>query len=233
MIKTTANEKEMKLITASFIFDGMDKSDIGDAMAISNLYFREYEQNEKIFDGESFERAIAIILSGGASVYRASSCKKTLLNTLRVGDSFGASSLFDKSSAFSTSIYAKSKCKIAFISQSDMESLFKKFPQISINYIKFLSRKIRFLNDKIDSFAARSAEEKTAKFLLLNSDGNKLNSALSMTKISSSLGIGRASFYRVLASLEAIGAIKRTDTEILICDKEKLKNILKEKETKK
>ena len=89
------------------------------------------------------------------------------------------------------------------------------------------------MNDKIDSFAATSAEEKTAKFLLNNTHENKIFSKMNMTQISSSLGIGRASLYRILDKFEALGAIKRADSEIIITDCQILKNILKEKETKK
>ena len=201
----------------------MEEQNIRAALEASEYRLEMYRAGEKIYDCESFENSIAFILDGDISVYRAHSGKRTLLTKLKSGDSFGVAALFGNDEVFPTAIYAKSDSKVMFISQERMETLIRNFPQIAINYIEFLSGRIRFLNGKIDSFASRSAEEKTAKFLLSNCDGDKLKSSLNMTQISSSLGIGRASLYRILGSLEEAGAIERKNSEIIIKDKEKLK----------
>ncbi len=224
---------ETLIFSSPFIFKGMDSASVRSALEMSEYRLEFYRAGEKIFDCESFEHSIAFILDGEISVYRAHSEKKTLLTRLRQGNSFGAAALFGADEAFPTAIYAKRDSEIMFIRQPQMELLVRTFPQIAINYIEFLSSRIRFLNDKIDSFASRSAEEKTAKFLLSNCEENKLCSTLNMTQISSTLGIGRASLYRILNTFEEAGAIERSDSDILIKDKEILKNILKEKETKK
>ena len=42
----------------------------------------------------------------------------------------------------------KTDAKILFISEKKLKSIFLKYPQASINYIEFLSDKVRFLNKK-------------------------------------------------------------------------------------
>ena len=220
----------VKADSTPFIFEKMSEGEIKKALATSEYTLTCYKTGEKIFDEDSFFHAIAFILDGEASVYKFSGDRRTLLSQLREGDSFGASSLFGASPRFPTSIYAKTDCTIMFIAQDKMSELITKFPQIAINYILFLSDKIRFLNDKIDSFAATSAEQKTAKFLLRNCKESRMSSPLNMTQISSSLGIGRASLYRILGKLEECGAIERNHAEIIIKDEKILKNILNQKE---
>ena len=166
------------LISVPFIFKNMDKKSAEQALRISEYTLGRYKQGEKIFDHENFQHSIAFVLNGEAHVYKSNSKRKTLLSQLQHGDSFGAASLFGETPNFPTSIYANTECDVMFISQEKMSLLITNFPQIAINYIYFLSSKIRFLNDKIDSFAATSAEEKTAKFLLNNTHENKIFSKM-------------------------------------------------------
>ena len=231
--KTSTAINKNTIFSSPFIFKDIEEKEIQSALELSEYRLEIYRSGEKIYDCESFEDSIAFILDGDILVYRAHSEKRTLLTKLKSGDSFGAAALFGNNEGFPTAIYAKTDSKVMFICQEKMELLIRSFPQIAINYVEFLSGRIRFLNDKIHSFTSRSAEEKTAKFLLSNCEGDKLKSSLNMTQISSSLGIGRASLYRILSAFEDIGAIDRKNSEIIIKDKEKIKNILKEKETKK
>ena len=214
------------LLEVPFIFKGLSNEERKEILSRCEYSLARYSKGEKIFDGESFERSIAFILNGRAEVFRADSSKRTLLSSLEVGDSFGASALFSDNEPFPTAIFAKSECDIMFISQSQMEVLISASPQIATNYIKFLSNKIRFLNDKINSFSSKSTEEKTAKFLINNSPDGVLTSSLNMKQISSSLGLGRASLYRTLSSFEERGLISKNGSQILITNFKGLKKII-------
>jgi len=218
---------ENALLDVPFIFEGISNSEARKILKQSEYTLARYSKGEKIFDAESFERSIAFILNGRAEVYRADAARKTLLSSLKAGDSFGASVLFGDSEAFPTAIFAKSDCDIMFISQEQMEALISTYPQIALNYVRFLSNKIRFLNDKISSFSSKSAEEKTAKFLLDNSLDGKLDTKLNMKQISSSLGLGRASLYRILSLFEEKGLISKKGSEISIKNVGELKKIIK------
>jgi CRP-like cAMP-binding protein len=228
-IEKTIISEEL-IFSTPFIFANMSRTSIQSAIEMSECRLEKYNAKEKIFDTVDFERSIVFILAGEVSVYSG----KTLLSTLSAGDSFGAAALFDDEvQEFPTTIYAKSDSVLMMISQEKLELLIKSFPQISLNYIKFLSQKIRFLNAKIDSFSSTDTEEKTIKFLLSHAEDGRMKTPLNMTQISCSLSMGRASLYRILAKLEDIGAIEKTKSGIFIKDKNKLKNILKEKEKKK
>ena len=217
---------ENTLLEVPFIFDGISNDEARKILEHAEYTLARYSKGEKIFDTESYERSIAFILNGKAEVYRANVSRRTLLSSLSTGDSFGASVLFGDNEPFPTAIFAKSDCDIMFIAQEQMEILISSFPQIAMNYIKFLSKKIRFLNDKISSFSSKSAEEKAAKFLLDNSIDGKLSSKLNMKQISSSLGLGRASLYRTLSAFEEKGLISKNCSEISIKNFEGLKKII-------
>ncbi len=214
------------LLEVPFIFKGIPSEEKKSILSRCEYTLARYGKGEKIFDAESFERSIAFILNGCAEVFRADTSKRTLLSSLKAGDSFGASALFGDNEPFPTSIFARSECDIMFISQAQMEALINAYPQIATNYIKFLSNKIRFLNDKINSFSSKSAEEKTAKFLLDNSPDGALTSSLNMKQISSSLGLGRASFYRTLSSFEKRGLISKNGSQISVTNFKGLKKII-------
>ena len=119
---------ERNLTEIPFIFKGISAEQTRKILENSEYTLSKYNKGEKIFDTESFERSIAFILGGKAEVYRANSAKKTLLSTLSVGDSFGASVLFGEAELFPTAIYAKSDCTIMFISQEHMEAMELVFP---------------------------------------------------------------------------------------------------------
>ncbi len=214
------------LLEVPFIFEGIPSEEKKDILSFCEYTLARYGKGEKIFDAESFERSIAFILNGRAEVFRADASKRTLLSSLKAGDSFGASALFGDNESFPTAIFAKSECDIMFISQAQMEALIINYPQIAMNYVKFLSNKIRFLNDKINSFSSKSTEEKTAKFILDNSPDGILSSGLNMKEISSSLGLGRASLYRTLSSFEERGLISKKGSEILVTNLKGLKKII-------
>ena len=79
-----------------------------------------------------------------------------------------------------------------------------------MNYIAYLSDRIRFLNKKLDAFTTKSTEERLYEFLLsqANSDGN-INLSFGMAELARRLNVGRTSIYRDISSLESKGLLSR------------------------
>ena len=139
---------------------------------------------------------------------------------------FGVSSLFDTSNTFPTTIKATEGCRVIFLSEQDVSALLETTPTIAKNYVKLLTKKIRFLNHRLDTLAGRSAEERVAEHLLssIGEDG-----ALGVTKsaLASMLGLGRASLYRILDLFEKNEFIRTSRDRIEILDEGALKTFIK------
>lgn len=224
------NIKIQRFMRSLFIFRQMSREDTDYAILMSEYRVKSFHNGEILFSGNQNQNSLAFVLSGKVSVYRISGNKKVLLNSLAAGDSFGSASLFGENVTFPTVVSAKSEVQAVFISVSSFEKILTAYPRVAINYISFLCDRIRFLNDKIDSFTKASAESRVAKFLIDSSKKASSDTVAvkNMSKIASSLGIGRATLYRVITEMSDDGII-RHDTEksvIIIYDKEKIERYI-------
>ncbi len=211
-----------KALTDFFIFRELDEDCRLSAISESEYYSRDYLSGEQIFSPDRHFRSIGYVVAGKVAVYKTSAEKKTLLNIISKGGAFGVAGLF--CDEYPTSVIAKTKCTVIFIDADKILSLIERYPAVAKSYIRFLSDRTRFLNDKIDSFTKGSVEGRVAKLLLREREGN-ITSIKNMSRAASLLDIGRASLYRVLSSLEKKGVIEQNENEIKIINKEYLERI--------
>ena len=147
--------------------------------------------------------------------------KDVLLRTLSAGDMFGVSAMFDSEAKFSSKIVAKGGARILFISETSLSQLLENDKNIMYNYMRFMSERIRFLNEKIMYFTAGSTERRLA--LYLASLGKKsIKMSISMTDLANTLDVGRASLYRAFDKLSEDGYIIKSEKIILIMDREEM-----------
>ena len=144
-----------------------------------------------------------------------------LLNLLQSGSCFGVAALFAPAEEYVTTITARKACKAAFISGETLAELFRQYPDMAMAYITFLSGRIQFLNQKIDSFAASSAEDAVYRWLLAHQDeAGRVKVGGGFARLARELNIGRASLYRSLTQLEQAGRIVKHGAEIELLGKE-------------
>ena len=207
-----------------FLFTGLSDDEFKSAEALCGFYTREFASGETVYTETQFERSLCYITKGRVRVYKKSEGHSTLLNTIEAGGAFGVAVAFSAEQKYPTLIVAKERTEVIFIPKDNLESLFCEYPKTAINYIHFLSDRIRFLNDKIDSFTKGSAREKVVKFILDKSKISDSSHILvkNMSQLASSLGIARASLYRILSDLSEQKTVTYTQSEITIIDKNKL-----------
>ena len=171
-------------------------------------------QNVKKFNkGDELYRSglLGIILNGNASVKRLNDMGDSItIRSISSGELFGSASVFGEWKDGMSSITANSFCEVLYISQEMFCEILKTYPQISINYIEFLSGRIRFLNRKLDAFAAKTTEERLYEFLLSQSNGDgTVILDFGMAELARRLSVGRTSVYRDIDALESKGLIIR------------------------
>lgn len=183
---------------------------------------REYSRGDIIFDTGGSEKRLGLIVRGRASVTKGGS-HKVIMSVSEKGDIFGAVTLFNPESGFVASITALCSVRTAFFDKAFAEYLIDKSPIISKNYIEYLSRRIYFLNSKIDSFTGVSAVSRLALWIYENADGSAaITLPCSVSSLSQRLNIGRASLYRAFEELEKEGVISRDGKNITVNDKNSL-----------
>lgn len=187
-----------------------------------------FQKGDTVFSKESYRKTVGFVMEGECEVEKKRSDGDLIpLNSLPKYASFGILSLFSPEAEFPTIIAAVRPSKILFIDGSDMLSIIRKYPTVSMNVVTFLAGRIAFLNKKIETFSGRSTMEKLATYLIAKYKENGSETTVTRTKLSAEIGVGRASLYRDLDYFESNGLIKTEQKKIIIICPEGLERILK------
>lgn len=154
---------------------------------------------------------IGILSFGTAQVCRRGETGETVvMRMIGKGEVFGAASVFGTWKEGSSSITAAAICKVIYISEDDLRRIMTEYPAVALNYIGYLSDKIRFLNRRIDMFSAGSAVGKVYEYIVTTADENGFSdTGFGMAELARRLKCGRTSLYRAVDSLESSGLISR------------------------
>lgn len=204
------------------LFVGVDLQNADPYWNEQTMSLSSFDDGETAYSSECGSLRVGILLDGCAQIYTGVSGESTLLRMLKVGELFGIANLYAEEEAFPTQIIAKGGCKLLFIEGDAFRAFIENDRTLLRNFLAFQSRKIVYLNRKITTFTAGSAEKKLALFLHDYESNGVFTPPCSMSAMSDMLGMGRASLYRALDSLVAQGLIERQDKNILIPDKNAL-----------
>lgn len=215
--------KTCDMLRKLFLFRDIDESVFIRAVSGCGFHINNYISGEVIYNAAKYEKSLGFILSGSVVIATADSTKKTLLKTLGPGEVFGAASLFGNDAEYVTQIIAKNATTAAFFTQSSISEIIASDSRAAINYIHFLSDRIRFLNNKILAFTSGNAETRLARFIekLPETDGI-VTLPFGLTQLADSLDIGRASLYRAFDTLVLTGCIKRNGKKITVLSRKLL-----------
>ncbi len=192
-----------------FLFSGLSEAEIRDVFesADCECSFKKGEELYKV-------GYIGIMLSGSADIIRTGDSGNALtVREAHEDDVFGAASVFGEWKEGKSSIKAKTSCKVVYMSETTLRSIFSKYPSVAAEYIAFLSDRIRFLNRRIDAFTAESAVQKLYEYLVSLSDKDGVVSLdFGMAELARRLKMGRSSLYRSVSVLCESGLVMRIKT---------------------
>lgn len=188
------------------MFDGLNEQEVSALFSLLGEPIAFNKGDELYKNG-----MLGIIIVGSATIKRLNTVGDAItIRTIFQGELFGAASVFGSWKDGMSSIVAENSGKVVYINEDTFCKLLKKHSQISLNYIEYLSDRIRFLNRKLDAFTARSTEERLYEYLLSQSDGaGNVNLQFGITELSRRLQVGRTSIYRDIESLESKKLISR------------------------
>lgn len=198
---------------STFLFEGLSADEAEKAKGYFDAPVSFLKSDELYMLGH-----IGILLDGKANIKRKNNAGTSIsLRTITPGEIFGSVSIFGDWKDGLSSITAQTTCSVSYICEERFKSLLFDFPQISLNYITFLSDRLRFLNMKLDIFTAESTESKLYEYLssLADIDGN-VKLTISMSELAKRLNVGRSSLYRDIESLTQKGLITRQNNVFII-----------------
>ncbi|MBE6779137.1 MAG: Crp/Fnr family transcriptional regulator [Ruminococcaceae bacterium] len=173
---------------------------------------RSYEKGEVIYDSRTAQPSLAVVLSGTVRVLHG----RVVMNTLRSGDVFGAAALFGGDRTYESLVMAHTPCQVAFIPQETVCGWMAAEPCVAINYVRFLSDRIRFLNRRLATLTAGQTDGKLWHFLLAQQQDGVVHLSGGMVELAKRLDMGRSSLYRSLEALAESGRIRRQGKDIYI-----------------
>ncbi|MBR2489229.1 MAG: Crp/Fnr family transcriptional regulator [Clostridia bacterium] len=202
-----------------FLFEGLSVAE-KEKIIKGFSHSKFFKKDEIIYSAEHFENAIGFIVKGCAFAL-CDNNSDVHIKTFESGSCFGAAAVFGGERYVST-VVAKTDIEVMFITEEQLKKIFLEYPVTSLNYIKFLSEKVRFLNKKMSLLSCQNAEDTVMKYLTSSADSEGYAQLpKSMTLLSKMLGLGRASLYRSLDTLERGGNIVRENNRIKVIKNEK------------
>lgn len=179
-----------------------------------------FKKGDTVYSSHNFKNAVGYIIKGSATA-ASDNKNETHLKTFSKGMSFGVAALFG-GECYISKVSAKTDLEVLFVTEDELQKLFEKYPQTAINYITFLSEKVRFLNKKLNVISCGGTENTVFKYLTSLADKNgNIQNFKNMSLVSKTLGISRASLYRALNDLEQNGYIIKENNFIKVISYEK------------
>jgi len=211
------------------IFSDLDEESIE---KISKLCIRKTFNKESVvlFEDEAGS-ALFLIIKGRVKISRITNDgKEAILSILNEYDFFGDMAIIDNQSR-SASAIAMSDSELFIIQRNEFMDLLQNHPEISINLLKELTRRLRNASMIIKSLSLNDAEGKVATVILqlANILGKIKQGIVEIEKlpfqheIANMAGTSRETISRVLHTLEKKGFIKLKGSRLKIFNYEKFK----------
>ncbi len=162
----------------------------------------------QLLPGDKYEikNSLALFLEGRAEIVKESESKTAFMKSVSDLTLLGLATLFSAKEEYISTLISKTEVKMLVFSEDFVKSLISCNSDFSLRLVSLLCQKVRYLNRRIDFYTCSDAEEKLREFIV-RSSGADGKIVMSMSKLSETLDIGRASLYRAITALEEKGYI--------------------------
>ena len=205
---------EFDLISKCFLFGRTERIFINRALTDERCRLVETKKGTVVFDVFDYRNSLGFLLAGRIEVTKPSSSRYSM-NTLEKGSLFGSADLYDEDAEVVTVLTAASSCRIVFFPLGLLETLMREDSTVAFNYIRFLTGRVRFLNEKIYGLVSESARASLSHYIVQRVErcGERLcvKPEGSISALAERLNIGRASLYARLTHLSGTGSLKEAE----------------------
>ena len=218
---------KIELLQSVSIFWDLNEDELGHIA--DKMVAKHFENGNYIFLEDSEGEQCFFVLEGSVKVTRLSKDgREVILAMLNEGDFFGEMSLLDGESR-SANVIALEKTKVLTLDRNDFIAVVNDYPQIAVQLLKELARRLRKSDRQIASLSLSDAEKRIALCIIRFADeqGVIQNGKVSIPKtpiqqdIANMAGTSRETVSRALGLLEKEDLIERHGRELIILDYKK------------
>ena len=219
--------EKIELLQSVSIFWDLNEDDLGHIA--DKMVAKHFENGNYIFLEDSEGEQCFFVLEGSVKVTRLSKDgREVILAMLNEGEFFGEMSLLDGESR-SANVIALEKTKVLTLDRNDFIAVVNDYPQIAVQLLKELARRLRKSDRQIASLSLSDAEKRIALCIIRFADeqGVIQNGKVSIPKtpiqqdIANMAGTSRETVSRALGLLEKEDLIERHGRELIILDYKK------------
>ena len=219
--------EKIELLQSVSIFWDLNEDELGHIA--DKMVAKHFENGNYIFLEDSEGEQCFFVLEGSVKVTRLSKDgREVILAMLNEGDFFGEMSLLDGESR-SANVIALEKTKVLTLDRNDFIEVVNDYPQIAVQLLKELARRLRKSDRQIASLSLSDAEKRIALCIIRFADeqGVIQNGRVSIPKtpiqqdIANMAGTSRETVSRALGLLEKEDLIERNGRELMILDYKK------------
>ena len=219
--------EKIELLQSVSIFWDLNENDLGHIA--EKMVAKHFENGNYIFLEDSEGEQCFFVLEGSVKVTRLSKDgREVILAMLNKGDFFGEMSLLDGESR-SANVIALEQTKVLTLDRNDFIAVVNDYPQIAVQLLKELARRLRKSDRQIASLSLSDAEKRIALCIIRFADeqGVIQNGKVSIPKtpiqqdIANMAGTSRETVSRALGLLEKEDLIERNGRELIILDYKK------------
>lgn len=204
---------------ALFLLNGLSSAQQQERIAEAPVPVR-FARGEPIYTTRRFHRALGLVLSGEIRVFCPGETeRRVVMNCLKAGNVFGAAALYGEEERYVSDLVAHRVTDVWFLPQSLVAAWMQADFRMAENYIRFLTGRIRFLNQRIAEFTDGQADNRLLRYLLEHrQEDGAIRLPGSMVELAQTLNIGRSSLYRALDELTRSGWIRREGRRLYMDD---------------
>jgi CRP-like cAMP-binding protein len=219
--KMAANATSLK---SSPYFSGLSDT----ALSSLTRYFSEKKADRGeilVYEGEPAE-ALFLVINGVVKVFKTSADgKEQIFGIIRPGETFNDVPVLSGGKNL-VSAGAMSPVLLNGIKKKDMETIIKENPQVALNVVHVLSRRVQELVSLVEDFSFRHVSGRVAKILLEYAlDVSSGRPRLTQQEMAAMIGTAREMVGRSLKSLEKEGAIRIERNRIIITNQKTLREM--------
>lgn len=229
------NEGQLKILTASPLFRGIDPSELTELLGCLQPEIKRYRPKECVaLSGDSLS-SIGILLEGSGSIVKenaAGDC--VLLALLEPGELFGEMAAFSPRSVWPATVTATALCTALFIPVRAFTGSCSRdctaHRRMNENLLRVISAKALALNNRVSYLSMKSIRQKVCNFLLDRAvkgcPGEEIQIEMSRQQIADFLNVPRPSLSRELCSLRDEGLISFMKDRVTFLQPEELKRFI-------
>ncbi len=184
---------------------------------------KTYKKDEILFYKGDESKYLYLLVSGIAKLYTHDFKDNEVVIHNLIGPALIAEIMNYEEMGFLANCSFETDAEVILIDYKKFKEEFLQKPEISIFFIKSLTKKIKFLQNFIDYNVSLNSMEKIAKFLYENEE---LLKNLKQVKIAQILNITPETFSRQLAKLKKENIIENEKGYIKILDYKKIQNFI-------